>query len=128
MSLNLSKSPLWATIVIVGLIGATALVAGYVDRPGTETEVAAADGKCASCPREGTPECRKAREAEACQKACCSADGACPSQAGCAAEAAKACSSDQATCMKEAGSPATCPKAAAAAAGGCGGAPCTRAQ
>ena len=118
MSLNLSKSPLWATIVIIALIAATALVAGYVDRPGTESQVAAADGKCDSCPLEGTPECCEAKEDGTCPKPCCSADGDAPT---CAAGAEKACSLDQATCSKEAGSPASCPMAAAAAAGDCCG-------
>ena len=119
MSLNLSKSPLWATIVIIALIAGTALIAGYVDRPGTESQVTAADGKCDSCPLEGTPECPKVTGK--CPKSECSADDACPSKAGCAAEAEKTCSAAEATCTKEAASPASCPMAAAEAGGCCGG-------
>ena len=50
MSVNFSKSPVWVVAVIVGLIVATALVAGYVDRPGGDTQVTAAtETKCAAC-------------------------------------------------------------------------------
>ncbi len=134
MSLNLSKSPLWATVVIVGLIAATALIAGYVDRPGTDSEVATAADKCASCPREGTAECCKVTGVCAEAKATggdgstCS-DGDCPSKAECAAE--KTCSSTEKTCSKEASACGSCPKAAAektcssaqagCSGGGCGG-------
>lgn len=41
MSVNLSKSPVWIVAAVVALVVATALVAGYVDRPGTQTHVAA---------------------------------------------------------------------------------------
>ena len=126
MSLKLSKSPLGATIVIVGLIAATALVAGYIDRPGSDSEVAAPADKCASCPREGTAECCKVtgvcaeEKCNAAEGSTCSSGGDCPSKATCTAGAEKPCSSAQATCSKEAATPGSCPKAAAAAAqGGC---------
>jgi len=136
MSLKLSKSPFGATIVIVGLIAATALVAGYIDRPGNDSEVAAADDKCASCPRAGTEECCKVTGVCA-EGGCTGAEGATCSSAGdcsskmapCAAGAEKPCSSAQATCSKEAPASESCPKAPAAAAqagccaaGGCTGA------
>lgn len=109
MSVNLSKSPIWMVAVIVGLIAATALVAGYVDRPGTETQVAAADSQCASCPLAGTEECCK--EAGTCPKASCCADGA-----------ASTCAAGAGTCAQKAESTAsTCPMKAAAASGCTGG-------
>ncbi len=71
MSVDFSRSPIWTVAVIVGLIVATALVAGYVDRPGTDTRVAAADGQCSSCPLKGTEECCKATGT--CAEGSCSA-------------------------------------------------------
>lgn len=119
MSVNLSKGPIWAVAVILGLIAATALVAGYVDRPGSGTQVAAAkaDGggcpaktDCAACPAKGTDACCKEAGAcaacpESCPKECCCADAAASWAAG-----------------------ATCPMKAAAATGNCSGGQCPAAQ
>lgn len=69
MSMNQIKGPVWGVAVIVGLIVATGLVAGYVDRPGTTAQVAASQGSCASCPAKGT-------------EACCKQSGTCPAGAG----------------------------------------------
>ena len=130
MSLNLSKSPLLATIVIVGLIAGTAPIAGYVDRPGAESPAVAAADKCDSCPREGTQDCCKVTGvcAEAARNggdaSTCASGGACAGEAACPAGAAKATAGK--TCPS---AQAACPNAAAAAEGGCGaGGPCTRAQ
>ena len=58
MKLHLSKSPVFAFVVIAGLAAATALVAGYVEKPNDATQVAA-DSKCSGCPLLDTPECCK---------------------------------------------------------------------
>ena len=110
MSVNFSKSPVWMIAVIVGLIAATALVAGYVDRPGSETQVAAAaDGKCATCPKAGTEDCCKV--AGTCTKGSCEADGA-----------ASTCTAGAGTCAQKADDTgSTCPMKAAAASGCTGG-------
>ena len=116
MSMNLSKSPIWMVAVIVGLVAATALVAGYVDRPGTGTQVAAADSKCASCPLAGTEECCK--EAGTCP----AGTGTCPQASCCAETAAATCPAGAGTCAQTADSAAsTCPMKAAAASGCAGG-------
>ena len=116
MSMNLSKSPIWMVAVIVGLVAATALVAGYVDRPGTATQVAAADSKCASCPLAGTEECPK--EAGTCP----AGTETCPKAACCAETAAATCPAGAGTCAQTADSAAsTCPMKAAAASGCAGG-------
>jgi hypothetical protein len=137
MSVNFSKSPVWIVAVIVGLIAATALVAGYVDRPGTPAKVATADDKCASCPRAGTAECCQvtgtcAEGTHAAQTvaATCPATGAavmaqtaetagatCPAMAG----ASGTCSGMMA--QTAAGTEGTCPVQAAAE-GGCAGGQC----
>lgn len=112
MSVNLSKGPVWAVAVVVGLIVATALVAGYVDRPGTGAQVAAvSQGDCASCPVQG--DCAN------CPAQCCKADGACPADA--AAATCPAGAAVMAQTADEAGS--SCPMKAAAA-GQCGGGQC----
>ena len=122
MSLNLSKSPIWMVVVIVGLIAATALVAGYVDRPGTGAQVAAAESKCAGCPLEGTPECPK--EAGTCPADC----GTCPQASCCAETAAATCPAGAATCAQKAdAATSTCPMKAAAASG-CRGDQCPATQ
>jgi hypothetical protein len=130
MSVNLSKSPIWMVAVIVGLIAATALVAGYVDRPGTQTQVAAADSQCASCPLAGTEECCK--EAGTCPKTSCSADDAASTCAAgvatCAQKAAATGSAGAAVMAQTDGSAgATCPMKAAAASG-CSGGQCPATQ
>ncbi|UCD52960.1 MAG: hypothetical protein JSW27_10040 [Phycisphaerales bacterium] len=131
MSVSFSKSPVWMVAVIVGLIVATALVAGYVDRPGGQTQVAAADGECSSCPKAGTEECCKVTGT--CAKGTCSADGAstCAAAAGtCAQEAATAgtCPATGAVMAQPADSTgATCPIKAAAESG-CAGSQCPSTQ
>lgn len=130
MSAKLVKSPIFATALIVGLVGVTALVAGYVDRPGTGSEVAAAEAKCADCPKDGTSECCKVKGA------CSDAAGSCTG-GGCGTEAALAASSCPAMAGAEAahasmsGCPAqtasvgTCPASGGEVASvGCGGGAC----
>ncbi len=133
MSVNLSKGPIWGVAVIVGLIVATALVAGYADRPSASTcsQVAASKGDCAACPAQGTEACCK--ESGTCPKASsCSADtvaATCPAGAAMMARTAEA---GGATCpvtgavmaqtAEDAG--ATCPMKAAAEAGQCSGGQC----
>jgi len=118
MSVNLSKSPVWIVAAVVGLIVATALVAGYVDRPGTETQVAAADGKCADCPLKGTEECPK-------EAGTCPADaGTCPKTSCCADGAAPACAAGAGTCAQKADSTATTCPMKAVPEGGCAGGQC----
>lgn len=122
MSVNLSKSPVWIVAVVVGLVVATALVAGYVDRPGTETQVAAADSKCASCPLEGAEECPK--EAGTCP----AGSGTCPKASCSADDAASTCAAGSGTCAQKADSTgATCPMKAAATSG-CAGGQCPATQ
>ena len=122
MSVNLSKSPVWIVAVIVGLVVATALVAGYVDRPGTETQLAAAGAKCADCPVKGTEQCPK-------EDGTCPADaGTCPKASCCADGAAPACAAKAATCSQKADSTATTCPMKAAAAGGCAGGQCPATQ
>jgi hypothetical protein len=109
MSVNLSKSPVWIVAVIVGLIVATALVAGYVDRPGTDTQVAAVDGQCGSCPLKGTEDC-------------CKATGTC-AEGSCSAKTAAATGTAvMAQTTETEATTATCPMKAAAS--GCTGGQC----
>jgi len=116
MGASLSKSPIWVAAVIVGLIVATALVAGYVDRPGTGAQVAAAGSKCAGCPLEGTPECCKETGT------CPAGSGTCPQASCCAETAAATCPAGAPTCAQPAESAgSTCPMKAAAASGCTGG-------
>jgi hypothetical protein len=120
MSLKLAKSPIWVTALIVGLVAATALVAGYVDRPGTGSEVTAADGTCADCPKAGTSACCQAKGGGC-------ADGGC-SGGVCATEAAGAASGSVMAATEDA--PATgatlsgCQAGGQTAGGGCGGGQC----
>lgn len=94
MGVNLSKGPIWGIAVIVGLIAATALVAGYVDRPGSGTQVAAAvkaDG--GSCPAKADCAACPAKDADACCKeagACAACPESCPPEC-CCADAADSC-------------------------------------
>ena len=62
MSSKLTRSPILATAVIVGLVAATALVAGLVDRPGAEDKATCVQSKCNDCPKADTPGCCKAKE------------------------------------------------------------------
>jgi len=136
MSVNFSKSPVWMVAVIVGLIVATALVAGYVDRPGTTAQVATADGACGSCPKAGTEECCKVTGT--CADGSCSAKtaaGTCPATG--AAVMAQTADSTGSTCPAQAaasgctgmmaqtaaGTEATC-SVKAAAESGCAGGQC----
>ena len=123
MSVNLSKSPVWIVAVIVGLVVATALVAGYVDRPGPATQVAAAaNGDCASCPLAGTEECPKETGT------CPAGTGTCPKAACCAETAAATCPAGAAVMAQtDESTGATCPTKAAAASG-CSGGQCPATQ
>ncbi len=80
MSMNQIKGPVWGVAVIVGLIVATGLVAGYVDRPGTSTcsQAVASKGDCAACPAQGDCAACPAKGTEA----CCKQSGTCPAGAG----------------------------------------------
>lgn len=74
MSSSMTKSPIWATAVIVGLVAATALVAGLVDRPGANAQATSVQSKCDGCPLEGTPQCCKAGEEPGCSVLACTAE------------------------------------------------------
>lgn len=114
MSMNLSRSTIGIMAVVVGLIAATALVAGYVDRPGTCSRTAvAAKGDCAACPAKGTDECPK--EAGTCP----AEDGTCPMDACCGGSAAASC-----PVAKTANAGSGCPMKAAATAAPCGAGGC----
>lgn len=137
MSVNLSKGPVWVVAVVVGLIVATALVSGYVDRPGTQTQVAAAEGKCADCPLKGTEQCPKEAgtcpaDNGTCPKTACCADSAaatCAQKAACCADGEDSpCTAGAATCAQKAESTATTCPMKAAAAGGCAGGQCPATQ
>lgn len=78
MSVNQIKGPVWGVAVIVGLIVATGLVAGYVDRPGTTAQMAASQGNCTSCPAKADCATCPAKGTEA----CCKESGTCPAGAG----------------------------------------------
>lgn len=106
MSRNLTKSPILLTAVIVGLVAATALVAGYVDRPSGDAQIAAAQSQCEGCPAAGTDQCCKAEE-----KASCSSDTAC------ALSEKAECKDDSGCSEKKCGG--------CASKGGCGGGQCS---
>ena len=114
MSMKLSRSTIGMMAVVVGLIAATALVAGYVDRPGTCSRSAvAAKGDCGGCPVKGTEECPK--EAGMCP----AEDGTCPMGACCGGSATGSC-----PVAKTADAGPGCPMKAAVAAAPCGAGGC----
>jgi len=114
MSMKLSKGTIGMVAVIVGLIAVTALVAGYVDRPGTCSRSAmAAKGDCGGCPVKATDECPK--EAGACP----AEDGTCPMDACCGDSAAASCPA-----AKTADAGSGCPMTAAVTAAPCGAGGC----
>jgi hypothetical protein len=85
MSLDSSKKAILLAGVIVGLVAATALVAGYVERPGQAAGVAANEHNCGGCcPLAGTDACCRAKCQGESGDECC---GAC-AQPGCAAPSA----------------------------------------
>ncbi len=119
MSANLPRSPVWIIAIIVGLIAATALVAGYADRPGISSRTAVANrGDCAACPAKGTDECPK-------EAGMCPAEtGLCPDDVCCAGSKAPSC--PVAMTAHSAGS--ACPMKATLTAGPCGSGGCQPAR
>lgn len=81
MSLDSSKKAILLAGVIVGLVAATALVAGYVERPGQAAGIAANEHNCGGCPLAGTDVCCRAKCQGECGDDCC---GVC-AQPNCAA-------------------------------------------
>ncbi len=69
--------------VVVGLIGATALVAGYAEKPAPAAKVAASDATCGGCPLAGTEACC----ADCAQPAC----GAAAAPTGCQMKTGQGC-------------------------------------
>jgi hypothetical protein len=121
MQLNVSKRPILAILVLVGLAAATVVVAGYVDKPGQTAQVAAQD-KCSACPRQGTEDCCKS-PCQACPlkgtDACCQKQcDNCPRQDTEACCQAKAGESGDINAYPAPGAEGTC----AAMPAGCGGA------
>lgn len=88
MKLTSPRSPILLVAVIVGLIGATALVAGYVERPGQTAKVAANEDTCGGCPLAGTEACCQAKCEGECRDGCC---GVCTQPACCASAATAGC-------------------------------------
>ena len=104
MTNSLWKSPILAAVAIAALAAGTALVAGYVDKPGTAAQVAA-EGKCGDCPLLNTEECCKVTGTCANPQTC---EGDCLAEAG-----AGSCGGKQAapgTCCEGTpeGAPACC--------------------
>ncbi len=121
MSVNLPRNSVWVVAVIVGLIVATALVAGYVDRPGTAGCTAlAAKGDCGACPVKGTDDC--AKEAGTCP----AETGDCPEGACCADGSVSGCPA--AAVMAQEADGAGCPMKATVTAGQCGAGGCPAAK
>ncbi len=110
MSRSFSKSPIWATAVIVGLVAATALVADYVERPGNNTQVTNTTGKCDACPLKGTLQCCKAETKASCSESACTASLNAEDKDG------------SGCCGKE---PAACGSEASETKTGCGGGRCS---
>jgi hypothetical protein len=92
MSLNSSKNAILLVAALIGLAGATALVSGYVERPGQAAQVTATEGGCADCPLQGTDECCRATCEPGCEDGCCNCCGSagCVSPCGTSACGAKA--------------------------------------
>lgn len=90
MSTTLTKRPIWIAVVVVGLVAATALVAGYADKPTPEAQSTSVQDKCDGCPLQGTPACCKVAE-----KGCCT-------ESAVGAPADSQCQSDK-TCKKGGG-------------------------
>lgn len=128
MKPSLSKSPLFATLVIVGLAAGTALVAGYVDKPNQAAQMAAED-KCDGCPRLNTDACCKVTGVCADPQTC---TGSCIEGTSEAKPAGCCPSTTQTACPKTAGEArAACPMMAGQegqAEGCCGAGACTRAE
>jgi hypothetical protein len=136
MKLNLSTSPLFAVLVIVGLAAGTALLAGYVDKPNQAAQ-ANAEGRCDGCPRLNTDACCKVTgvcaNPETCTSPCIQRTsegepaGCCPKTT----QAAWPTMSDpaQATCPMAAGKAQTaCPMMSGQAESSCGAGGCTQAE
>jgi hypothetical protein len=104
----LSKSPILALVVVVGLAAGTALVAGYVDGPGQGAAVTA-NSKCADCPRAGTEDCCKVtgtcEKCDACATPCEQGTCAAKPATDCCQEKAQAASCSPSGCQAEAMSP-----------------------
>ena len=98
MKEKLTQNPIVAVVAIVALAAGTLLVAGYAEKPGAETEVAA-EAKCAGCPLQGTPLCCKVSGESCCgSKECASAC----QEKGCQSGAAKqGCESQTSGCTRE---------------------------
>jgi hypothetical protein len=125
---SLWKSPPFATLVIVGLVAGTALVAGYVDKPDQAAQMAAED-KCDGCPRLNMEACCKVTGVCAEPQTC---TGSCIEETSEAQPAGCCPSTAQAVCPVAAGeAQATCPMRAGQEGqveGSCGAAGCTRAE
>ena len=94
MSVNLTKSPIWIGVIVVGLVAATVLVAGYGDKPEVNSQATSVQDKCADCPQGGTPQCGKAATEAGCSGSTCAASkepeckessGCCGKKTGCSA-------------------------------------------
>lgn len=107
--------------MILGMVVATALVSGYVNRPSTCSRIAvAAEGNCPACPAEGTNSCPK-------ESGICPAQtGDCPQDACCAGRAAPTCPAAAMMGQKVEGTGANCPVRAAMTTGECGAGQCPR--
>lgn len=136
MSVNFTKSPVWIVAVIAGLVAATALVAGYVDRPGAATcgsgsTCAATSSKCADCPKAGTEECCKvtgtcAADAAVMAQTADATGGTCP--AGGTTTMAQTAEVSGGTCPASGMCPAGAAMMAQQTEGACGGCPAMAAQ
>ncbi|MBN1360421.1 MAG: hypothetical protein JW993_07510 [Sedimentisphaerales bacterium] len=71
MSIASPRSLILVVIVIVGLVGATGLVAGFEDRPSQAAKVAAGDAACGGCPLAETLVRCQAKCQPACGADCC---------------------------------------------------------
>ncbi len=87
MSFTSPRNLVLALAVIVSLIGATVLVAGYAERTGQAAAVAADACPCDGCPPAGTQECCLGTGQGECGEPRCIA----PAQAGCRMKARTGC-------------------------------------
>ncbi len=111
--MSLSRSVVFALIVVAGLAAGRALIAGYADKPSAPAQVTC-PGQCDGCLLQGTDTCCKTQRCAGCT---------------CAQPCAKCCSAtceDQCAgnCKKKA-PPTSCPLSGC---GGCGmvGNPCAK--
>lgn len=112
---QLLKSPFLALVIVAALAAGTALIAGYVDRPGSNAQ-GVADSQCVDCPKAGT-------------EACCKVGDACPKAETCATacEQGTCAAKPAAGCCQEKAQTASCPAAGGEApvASPCGAGGCT---